>query len=117
MEVRLMETFGLRTLLWSGHKKGDGTMYVYLMKNEKPLNEELIKRHVEYLKSLKSQGKLVLCGPFADYPGGMVIFLAENLEEATDIAKADPFISSGCKTFEIRTLEHANEENNYLLEV
>ena len=117
MEVRLMETFGLRTLLWSGHNKGDGTMYVYLMKNEKPLNEELIKRHVEYLKSLKSQGKLVLCGPFTDYPGGLVIFLAENLEEATDIAKADPFILSGCKTFEIRTLEHANEENNYLLEV
>lgn len=92
-------------------------MYVYLMKNEEPLNEELITKHVEHLKNLKSQGKLVLCGPFSDYPGGMVVFLAENLEEATNIAKADPFISSGCKTFEIRTLELANEENNYLLEV
>jgi len=92
-------------------------MYVYFMKNQKPLNEELIKEHVEHLKSLKGQGKLVLCGPFSDYPGGMVIYLADNLEEATNIAKADPFISSGCKTFEIRTLEVANEENNYLLEV
>ena len=92
-------------------------MYVYFMKNQKPLNEELIKEHVEHLKSLKSQGKLVLCGPFSDYPGGMVVYLADNLEEATNIAKADPFISSGCKTFEVRTLEVANEENNYLLEV
>ena len=92
-------------------------MYVYFMKNQKPLNEELIKEHVEHLKSLKSQGKLVLCGPFSDYPGGMVVYLADNLEEATSIAMADPFISSGCKTFEIRTLEVANEENNYLLEV
>lgn len=92
-------------------------MYVYFMKNQKPLNEELIKEHVEHLKSLKSQGKLVLCGPFSDYPGGMVVYLADNLEEATSIAKSDPFISSGCKIFEVRTLEVANEENNYLLEV
>lgn len=90
-------------------------MYVYLMKNLKPLNEELIKSHVKYLKELKSQDKLVLCGPFTDYPGGMVVFLAENLIEATNIAESDPFIASGFKSFEIRTLEVANEENNYLL--
>lgn len=90
-------------------------MYVYLMKNIKPLNEEIIKSHVEHLKKLKSQGKLVLCGPFTDYPGGMVVFLAEDLAEAINIAKADPFIASGYKSFEIRTLEPANDENNYLL--
>ena len=90
-------------------------VYVYFMINEKPLNEELIKKHVEHLKRLKSQGKLIICGPFTDYPGGMVVFLAEDLEEATNIAQADPFIFSGCKSFEIRTLELANEDNNYLL--
>lgn len=89
--------------------------FVYLMKNQKPLNEEIVKNHVEHLKELKSQGRLVLCGPFSDYPGGMVVFLAEDLAEATKIAEADPFIASGYKTFEIRTLEQANEENNYLL--
>jgi hypothetical protein len=41
--------------------------------------------------------------------------LAEDLAEATKIAKSDPFIASGCKSFEIRTLEPANDENNYLL--
>jgi len=89
---------------------------MYLMKNEKPINEELIKRHVEYLRELKRLGKLVLCGPFTDYPGGMVIFLAEDLVEAINIAESDPFIASGCKSYEIRTLEPANEENNYLLD-
>ena len=89
--------------------------YMYLMKNQKPINKDIIKNHVEYLKELKSQGKLVLCGPFTDYPGGMVIISADNLEEAKKIAKLDPFIVSECKTFEIRTLELANEENNYLL--
>jgi uncharacterized protein YciI len=89
--------------------------YVYLMNNQKPLSEALVRRHVEHLKALKEQGKLILCGPFKDYPGGMVIFSAENLKEAMDIANLDPFIASGCKTYEIRTLELANEENNYLL--
>lgn len=90
-------------------------MYVYLMKNEKPINADLVQKHVDYLKLLKEQGKLVLCGPFTDYPGGMVIFQAGNLEEAADIANSDPFIASGCKSYELRTLEPANEENNYLL--
>ncbi len=89
--------------------------FLYLMKNQKPLNEEIVKSHVEHLKELKSQSRLVLCGPFSDYPGGMVVFLAEDLAEATKIAEADPFIASGYKSFEIRTLEQANEENNYLL--
>lgn len=90
-------------------------MYLYLMENIKALNEQIIKEHVEHLKELKKQEKLVLCGPFTDYPGGMVVFLAENLLEATNIAKSDPFIASGYKSFEIRTLELANEENNYLI--
>lgn len=91
-------------------------MYMYLMNNEKPINEELIKSHVEYLRELKRLEKLILCGPFKDYPGGMVIFLAEDLVEATNIAESDPFIASGCKSYVIRTLEPANEENNYLLD-
>lgn len=90
--------------------------YIYLMNNVKSIDEELIQSHVEHLKELNNQGKLVFCGPFTDYPGGMVIFLAKDLEEATNIAKSDPFIASGCKSFEIRTLEPANEENNYLME-
>ncbi|SET85205.1 YciI family protein [Lacrimispora sphenoides] len=91
--------------------------YIYLMNNVKPLNKELIKSHVDHLKELKNQGRLVFCGPFTDYPGGMVIFLAEDLAEATKIAKSDPFIASGYKSFEIRTLEPANDDNNYLLGV
>lgn len=89
--------------------------FIYLMNNLKPLTKEIIESHVEYLKVLESQGKLVLCGPFTDYPGGMVIILAKDLIEATNIANSDPLIASGSKTYEIRTLQPANEENNYLL--
>jgi uncharacterized protein len=90
-------------------------IFVYLMKNEKPLNEEVVRKHVDHLKHLHEIGKLILCGPFTDYPGGMVILSAQDLKEAAEIAKSDPFIAFGYKSFEIRTLELANEENHYLL--
>ena len=89
--------------------------YMYLMENAKPLNEEVVKLHVEHLKELDRQNKLVLCGPFTDYPGGMAVFTAENLTEAMEIAQKDPFIAQGYKTFSLRTLEVANEGNDYLL--
>ncbi|SKC58648.1 YCII-related domain-containing protein [[Eubacterium] yurii] len=48
-------------------------VYVYLMDNKKALSLDIVKKHVEYLKKLDELGKLILCGPFTDYEGGMVI--------------------------------------------
>jgi hypothetical protein len=45
----------------------------------------------------------------------MVVIRAQDIVEATKIAQKDPFIQSGYKSFEIRTIQEANEENNYLL--
>lgn len=90
-------------------------MYIYLMDNIKPLTKEVVELHVKHLKQLKERNQLVLCGPFTDYPGGMVVIKAQDLIEATNIAMQDPFISLGYKSFGIRTLQQANEENNYLL--
>ena len=87
--------------------------YVYLMDNKKNLNMEIVKKHVEYLKELDDSGKLILCGPFTDYDGGIVILECKNIDEARLISESDPFIKEGYKTFELRTLNIANKENNY----
>lgn len=87
--------------------------YIYLMNNKKNLNLEIVNKHVEHLKKLDESGKLVLCGPFTDYAGGMVVLNCENINEAREIAESDPFIAEGYKTYELRTLEIANKENNY----
>lgn len=89
--------------------------YLYLMSNKKELTEQLVKDHVEHLKALDVNGKLVLCGPFSDYPGGMVVFKADSHDQAVALAESDPFIASGHKTYELRTLEVANKDNNYLV--
>lgn len=89
--------------------------YVILLSHtEKPFTEELVRAHCAHLRHLDQQGELVLCGPFRDYKGGMVIIQAESLEEAKAIAESDPFVISGVETYEIRTLQVSCEENNHL---
>jgi uncharacterized protein YciI len=39
--------------------------------------------------------KLVMGGPFADFSGGFVIFEASSIEDAKQIANADPFVLDG----------------------
>lgn len=87
--------------------------FLMLMDDQRPLTEEVIKRHVEHLKALQQNDRLVLCGPLVE-GGGMVLLLAANKKEARQIAESDPFIKDGYKTYTIRTLIEANEENNYL---
>lgn len=90
-------------------------LYLYLMTNKNEMIEQLIKDLFEHLKQLDAEDKLVLCGPFHDYPGSMVVFNADNYGQAILIAESDPFIHSGCKTYELRSLEVANKDNQYLL--
>ncbi|MDO5101069.1 MAG: YciI family protein [Eubacteriales bacterium] len=87
--------------------------YIYLMKNIKSLSMEVVKKHIEHLKKLDNMGKLVLCGPFTDYEGGIVILKCRDINEAKLIADEDPFIKEGYKTYELMTLCVANKENNY----
>lgn len=89
-------------------------LYVMLMDNKKRLDTEVIKRHVGHLKALDSMGKLYLCGPFSDYNGGMVILNVQSYDEAKEICQLDPFVSEGYKTYQLRTLEVAEKQNDYL---
>lgn len=90
-------------------------LYLYLMINKNEMIEQLIKDHVEHLKQLDAENKLVLCGFLHDYPGGMVVLNADCYDQAILIAESDPFIHSACKTYELRSLEVANKDNYYLL--
>jgi len=88
--------------------------YVYLINRNKDYTFDVIKKHVEHLKKLDNNDQLVLCGPFIDYNGGMIIIKAESIEDAKKIAESDPFITDGFSTYELRTLELSNKENNHL---
>ena len=91
--------------------------YVILLNKvaNKETTQEVINSHVQHLKKLDHEGKLVLSGPFIDYPSGIVIIKAKDKEEAILIAESDPFVCTGVRSFEVRTWLVACRENNYLL--
>ncbi len=89
--------------------------YVILINRQKDYTIDVVKKHVEHLKRLDENGQLVLCGPFINYNGGMIIIKAKSVEDGKMIAESDPFIADGFSTFELRTLELADKENQYLL--
>ena len=93
-----------------------GLLYLILLESRLPLTFDVIEKHVAHLKALDEEGRLVACGPFTDYPGGMVLIHAASLEEAHGIAQRDPFVAGGYREYSIRTVDWANKENNYGLE-
>ena len=56
--------------------------YVILINRQKDYSIDVINMHVEHLKRLDENNQLVLCGPFTDFDGGIVIIEAESIEDA-----------------------------------
>lgn len=62
-----------------------------------------IRAHPQYLRSLLTQGRLVMGGPFLDGSnGGMSILDAASLEEARTIAEGDPTVKGGLLKVEVK---------------
>lgn len=81
---------------------------------DRETSTQLIQAHVAYLRELEKSGRLVLTGPFIDHAGGMLIIRARDKSEALAIAHVDPFVISGVRQIDVRTLLLSCEENNHL---
>ena len=90
-------------------------LFVMLMENCRPLDSGVIGRHVEHLAMLDAAGQLVLCGPFAEGRGGMVILTADSYPQAEALCRAAPYIAEGYKTYRLMTMQVADKDNGYLL--
>lgn len=72
---------------------------LYMLDAEK--NQEYRPQHLEFLAQLESEGKVFLKGPFADGAGGLVIYKADSLEEAKELAEKDPYVVNGVRRLEM----------------
>lgn len=69
---------------------------------------ENLPDHLAYQKKLEETGVMFAAGPFADddeteWSGaGMVVVRADNVNQAREIANADPMHSSGARSFRVR---------------
>ncbi len=52
-------------------------------------------QHLERLRKLQDQGRLISAGPFVDQAGSLMIIEANSLEEAEAFAKEDPYVIEG----------------------
>lgn len=68
----------------------------------------VLPEHLAYQKEQEAAGRLFLAGPLSDASGeqmlgtGMIIYRAESLEQANQIAGNDPMHAKGIRTFQIR---------------
>ena len=92
-------------------------MFIERGKTYNKLTKAVAERHVEHIRKLDDEGKLVFCGAFRGYPGvaGMLILRADSSEQAEEICKSEPLVAEGYATYKLRNLLEANRENNYLL--
>ena len=51
--------------------------------------------HLEKLRRLAAQGRLVLAGPFTDGHGSMIVLHAESRDDAEKAAREDPYAIHG----------------------
>jgi uncharacterized protein YciI len=67
----------------------------------------VLPKHLEYMIGLEKTGVLFASGPLTTAPGqpagdGLTILRAASIEEAREIAQADPFVINKLRTFEVR---------------
>jgi uncharacterized protein len=59
------------------------------------------QQHMDFLVAQEKEGKIFARGRFTDGEGGLVIYMADSLEKAREIAASDPLVSSGARTLEL----------------
>lgn len=70
--------------------------------------KENLPSHLAYQRDLEERGILVMAGPLSDptgeimVGGGLIIYRAASMEEATVLTSKDPMHQSGARSFTLR---------------
>ena len=67
----------------------------------KPIMEQPLDGHFQYISQLQEQGMLILGGGFLDNTGALGVIVADNIEQAKDIIFKDPAVKKKIVTTEI----------------
>ncbi len=84
----LISNNGLSSTRQTELSNGKQYVFFYLMKKD-PKIQRTVQKHIEYWKT--NMHRTYTGGPFNDRSGGMILFQADNLSEATRLIINDPF--------------------------
>jgi uncharacterized protein len=64
-------------------------------------NVSFRQQHLDFLEEKAKEKKIFARGRFTDNTGGMVIYIADSVEEAQSLAVSDPYVTSGARILEL----------------
>ena len=67
----------------------------------KEVFDQYVDKHIDYVQDLVKNGHQAKTGYWAELGGGMMIFQADNRDEAESIVKNDPLVQNNCVEFEL----------------
>lgn len=92
-------------------------LVIFKEKCKQPLDGQLLKKHVAYLKQLTQENHLLICGPFVDGSGAMLILQAECRLNVVKLIQSDPFIQNKFySNYAITEFYKADNANNFLMD-
>ncbi|GAB7386584.1 hypothetical protein BSNK01_04190 [Bacillaceae bacterium] len=68
-------------------------------------SEQYRPQHLAYLDRMGREGKIFAKGRFPDGAGGLVIYIADSLEEAKTYCENDPYVLHGARSYEVHEWE------------
>jgi uncharacterized protein YciI len=77
----------------------------FLRMKDKSKNAAVRPQHIAFLEDQESKGRIFARGRFLDDAGGLVIYQADSLEEASKIVGQDPYVLQGVREPEIHEWE------------
>ncbi|MGK7926141.1 MAG: YciI family protein [Spirulina sp.] len=68
---------------------------------DKATFDRYVPAHRHYVRDLIAKGHQAKTGYWGEYGGGMLLFVADSLEEARQIVARDPLIQNHCVEYEL----------------
>lgn len=68
---------------------------------DKPIFDQYVPAHVAFVKDLIIKGHHAKTGYWGQRGGGMLLFEADDLDQAKDIIAQDPLVLNGCVNYKI----------------
>lgn len=85
-------------------------------KRQSELTYDLLTKHINHLKTLAAKDYLVMCGPFKDNSGAILIIRAGSSTMVEKLIQVDPFIVENYyQSYSITEFIEANKTNQWLM--
>jgi uncharacterized protein YciI len=68
-------------------------------------SQEYRPQHMDFLVQNEKEGRIFARGRFSDGSGGLVVYIAESLDQARALAESDPLIVHGARVLDIHEWE------------